>query len=605
MRTPELFLRRSIAALTFAVAVTAAACGGASDAPTTPNNPGGEQPGPVTPQVVTTLTATVVSSSSIRVSFQSRTGETSYNVERAEGPTGTFASLRVVPAPATASTLTFTDDNLKASTLYRYRVKALVGTTSSDASGEVSATTLSVPNSGPGAADVTNDITTNRTFYTDTTYTLKGFIHVTNGATLTIQPGTVIKGDFNTVGSALFIMRGARIIANGTATAPILFTSSRPNGQRQPGDWGGIVIVGNAPTNRSGSIALDATGSDGSTVVGGRNYQVLYSGGNATSDNSGSMTYVRVEFAGHAPAADNERGAFTFAAVGSGTRVSYLQSMGALDDAFSFFGGALDGDHLIAYETGDDMFDMTEGFSGRLQFLIGLNTLPLTPRAGAGTTSADITGIESDGCVGSGCDAGFNQQPLTLPLVANFSLVGCGNGSSCGGTVGGVGLSLRRGTGGYFINGVVTRFPTAGASIRDLETFERGENASTPSLATSNLLLRNIYFAEYGTNVFQQGLTAPSNQFSLDLTPNGLTAGIAISQSLFTSIPTPLTVPLNVGALDWTPPAGAQSSGGGMTSFSGRILAKAGSFVTPTPYIGAADPTGVKWWGGWSVYARN
>jgi hypothetical protein len=458
---------------------------------------------------------------------------------------------------------------------------------------------------GAGAADITTDIAQSRTLSADTTYTLKGFIHVTSGATLTIQAGTVIKGDFNTLGSALFIMRGARIVANGTANAPVVFTSSRPVGQRQPGDWGGLVIVGNAPINRSGSIALDATGTDGAAPVGGRNYQFSYSGGTTLSDNSGSLNYVRVEFAGHAPAADNERGAVTFAAVGSGTRVSYVQSMGAVDDAFSFFGGALDGDHLVAYESGDDMFDMTEGFSGRLQYLIGFNSIAPAPRAGAGTASGDITGIESDGCFGTGCDVGFNQQPLTIPMVANFTLVGCGSSASCGGTVGGVGLSLRRGSGGYFVNGVVARFPTAGISMRDLETFNRGGAVQTPNIATSDLLLRNLYFTESGTNLFQVGLTAPLNQFSLDLNSNNLVAGFAISQALFTAIPSPLTAPSGSASLDWTPVAGSPGAAGGMSAFSGRLLTKAGSFVSGTTYLGAADPLGVKWWSSWTVYLRN
>src|SRR4029453_9800376 len=105
-----------------------------------------------------------------------------------------------------------------------------------------------------GNVDVTQDISANTTWTADRTYTLKGFIHVLNGATLTIQPGTKIMGDFTTVGSSLFILRGAKINAVGTADNPIVFTSSRPAGQRQPGDWGGLIIVGNAKINRSGAV---------------------------------------------------------------------------------------------------------------------------------------------------------------------------------------------------------------------------------------------------------------------------------------------------------------------------------------------------------------
>ena len=598
-------LRSSLALLATLTVLALTACGGSTDTPVDPNggNPGGGNPGGGTPVAVTGVTAQAVSNSSISVTFATHTGDTKYDLERAEGTGGTFASFRVIDAPATAATVTVTDVGLKAGTLYRYRVKTLIGTATSAPSAEVSATTLS--NIPTGNADVTSDITANRTFFAETTYTLKGFIHVTNGATLTIRPGTLIKGDFNTTGSSLFIMRGARIDAVGAVTSPIVFTSSRAAGSRQPGDWGGIVVVGNAQINRTGAVPVEGTGTDGTAIVGGKNYQVLYSGGNTPTDNSGTMSYVRVEFAGYAPSADNELNAFTFAAVGSGTRISYLQSMASLDDAFEFFGGGLDGDHLVAYETGDDMFDFSESFSGRLQYLIGFNSLPLTPRAGAGALSTDITGIESDGCFGTGCTAGFDQQPFTVPLVANFTLVGCGNPSTCGGTTGGVGLSLRRGSGGYFVNGVVARFPTAGISLRDLETYTRGGAVQTPSIQQSDLLLRNIYFTEITQTMFQTNTGGTPVQFALDLPSNALTNGFSIAQALFTTLPTPLTAPTGTAGLDWTPPASAASATNGMNPLLGKMLTKGGTFVTGTSYMGAADPNGPKWWVGWTTYLRN
>jgi hypothetical protein len=583
----------------FALA-TLGACGSSdSPGPTNPGN-GGNNSTPPTP--ITGLAASATSSTAIRVQFVSRTSDNSYNLERAEGASGGFNQITVISAPAVVSTLTFNDANLKASTLYRYRVRAVANNLTSDPSAEASATTLISP-SLIGTADITTDITANRTFFPETTYTLKGFIHVTNGATLTIRPGTKILGDFTTPGSSLFIMRGARIDAQGTAAQPIVFTSSRPAGSRQPGDWGGITIIGNGQINRSGSVAVEGTGTDG-TVAGGRNYQILYSGGNTPTDNSGTMSYVRVEFAGYGPSADNELNAFTFAAVGSGTRISYLQAMASLDDAFEFLGGALDGDHLVAYESGDDMFDFSEGFSGRLQYLIGYNSLPIAPRAGAGVPSADITGIEADGCFGAGCGASFNSQPYTIPLVANFTLVGCGSNTTCGGTVGGTGLSLRRGTGGFYLNGVVARFPTAGISVRDQDTFVRAGAAATPNVNSSDLLMRNIYFTEFGLTVFQPAVAVPQNQYSFDLPTNALTAGVAISQSLFVAVPVPLSSPGDVTALDWTP-NGTTISSGGSTIFTGRIITKAGTFVVPTSYLGAADPNGTKWWAGWTVYLRN
>ena len=190
------------------------------------------------------------------------------------------------------------------------------------------------------------------------------------------------------------------------------------------------------------------------------------------TDNSGTLQYVRVEFAGFAPSLNNEFNGFTFAAIGSGTRMSYLQTMAPLDDSYEFFGGGFDIDHLVAFETADDILDMSEGFVGRIQYVIGYNSVQLTPRTGAGFYATDLEGIENDGCNGSGCDNGFNQQPYTIPLVANVTLIGCGD-ATCVGSGGGFGMMLRRGTGGYYINSVFARFPSAGISLRDAETFGR------------------------------------------------------------------------------------------------------------------------------------
>lgn len=566
----------------------AAACG--DDSPTGPT---------ATP--VFGVTATAINSSSIRLSFTSRAGDNSYTIERAEGAAGSFASVGTVPAPATPGPVTFNDASLKRITTYRYRVITVVGSATSTPSSETSVTTLDF---GTATAEITADITANRKLWADTTYTLKGFIHVANGATLTVEAGTKIQGDFNTLGSSLFVLRGAKIEAVGTADAPIVFTSSRAAGQRQPGDWGGLIIVGNGIVNRTGSIELEGTGTDGTTVASGKNYQVLYSGGTNNADNSGTLSYVRVEFAGFAPSLNTELNTFTFAAVGSGTRLSYLESLAGLDDAFEFFGGAVDGDHLVAYETGDDMFDMSEGFVGRLQYLIGYNSVQLTPRTGAGSLATDLEGIENDGCNGSGCTNGFNTQPFNIPMVANFTLVGCGS-LSCTGAAGGFGMMLRRGTGGFYVNGVLGRFPAGAISVRDADTFGRAASATTPDLAASDLQVRNVVFSEVGGLAFQANTATPATQFAFDLAGNSLTSSSATAASFFTALPAAATAPASTSALDWTPVAGSAIATGGMATFSGKIATKAGTAITGTAYVGAAAPGGAKWWAGWTNYARN
>lgn len=556
--------------------------------------------GPSAPNPILGLSSLAKGVSSIQLTFNSAAGDDSYDIERAEGAAGTFAVVTTLPAPSTPGQLTYLDTNLKVNTLYRYHVITNKDSRKSVASGESTVTTLVF---GNASADITTDITANRTLFADTAYTLKGFIHVANGATLTIQPGTTIKGDFNTLGSSLWILRGAKIQAVGTAEAPIVFTSSRAVGSRQPGDWGGLLIIGNAINNRSGTVEVEGSGTDGAAVVGGKNYQALYSGGTVATDNSGTLSYVRVEFAGFAPSLNNELNSFTFAAVGSGTRASFLQTNGGLDDSFEFFGGGFDADHLVAYETGDDMYDMSEGFVGRLSFLIGYNSVQLTPRTGAGFLASDIEGIENDGCNGSGCDNGFNQAPFTVPLVTNFTLVGCGD-VACVGSGGGFGMMIRRGAGGYYLNGIIARWPRGGVSLRDAETFVRAGSAAVPDLAASDLQIRNNFFAETGGIVFQAG-GGSTTQSSLDIAGNSLTSSAATTASLLTTLPATGTVPSGIGAFDWTPAAGSAVATGGMVTFTGKIATRAGTAVTGTTYMGAAAPGGTKWWAGWTTYARN
>jgi hypothetical protein len=438
-----------------------------------------------------------------------------------------------------------------------------------------------------GAATISGDITTNRTLVKDTVYTLSGFVHVANGATLTIQAGTKIVGDQNVLGSSLFVLRGARIVANGTAQAPIVFTSGRPDGSRQPGDWGGLIIVGNGVVNRSGTIPVEGTGLPGSTP--GTNYQIAYSGGSNNADNSGQLSYVRVEYAGYAPTDGNELNSFTFAAVGSGTQIDHLQALNGLDDSFEWFGGAVDARHLVSYNAGDDHFDMSEGYSGRLQFLIAYQDTVLVPRPGAGTVATDPQGIENDGCNGAGCDLGFLSTPFTAPVVANFTLVGRGNAATLS-SAGDIGMVLRRGTGGHYVNGVLSRWARSAISVRDADTQARINDGSLT--IKNNLISDAAVLYETGSG----------RQAGVDAAANALVTSQASTASLFAALPAAVT---NVTQLDWTPAAASTIATGGLTTFTGTLQTRAGTFITPTAYRGAADPNGAKWWQGWTSYSKN
>jgi hypothetical protein len=435
----------------------------------------------------------------------------------------------------------------------------------------------------PGAAMITSDITANRLFHAETTYTLSGFIKVANGATLTIEPGTKIVGDYEVPGSSLFVLRGAKINAVGTAERPIVFTSERTSG-RQAGDWGGLIIVGSGVVNRADPTILEGTGTNATT-----NPQVNYAGGSNNSDDSGELRYVRVEFAGYATAADQELNSFTFAAVGSGTRLSYLQSLYGLDDSFEWFGGAVDAKYLVSYEAGDDHFDASEGFSGRNQFLIAYQSIRPDARPAAGSPSSDPQGIENDGCAGANCLNGQNSTPRTDAMFANFTLVGTGPGV-VDGTSGGIGMMLRRGTAGYYVNGIVARWPRAAISLRDQTTLDR--------VADGSLIVRNLYLVENGPTF--QAASGSTVQGTVDPGTAAIEVGAGVAAStVFTSLPaTP-------GSLDWSLSATAAARTGGTGAFAGALATKAGSSVTGTTYRGAADPNGPKWWAGWTSYARN
>lgn len=439
----------------------------------------------------------------------------------------------------------------------------------------------------PGEGVLSGNITGTRTLRAETTYTVSGFLKVQDGGRLVIPAGTRLVGDPGVLGSAVFVLPGGQIDARGTAEQPIVFTSASPVNSRAPGDWGGLVLVGRARSNRTGSVIVE--GSDANVPNGGPP-GIVYTGGAMDDDNSGTLRYVRVEFAGYGVAQNVELNSFTFAAVGRGTTLEYLQALAGLDDHFEWFGGTVDARYLVSYESADDHFDAAEGFRGRLQHLIGLQTTVIPPRSGAGQTSQDPQGFELDGCdTGSaGCPQGHASAPFNVPLFANFSLIGPGPGVLPSG--GGRGILVRRGTGGVWINGVIARYPT-GIEVRDTATFNR---IDADSLILSNILLADNTAAT-ASNV--AGRTVPTT---------GLEMSTASTSALFTSVPPAGSEP-TVAALDFTPAPGSPLASGGMNSFSGVIAARAGSFIQPTTYRGAAATSGVnvRWWQGWTVYARR
>jgi hypothetical protein len=268
-----------------------------------------------------------------------------------------------------------------------------------------------------------------------------------------------------------------------------------------------------------------------------------------------------------------------------------VEALNGLDDSFEWFGGAVDAKHLVSYEAGDDHLDMSEGYVGRIQNVIGFQSRQIIPRPAAGNTSSDPQGIENDGCSGANCSSGQSSQPLTVPLVANFTLVGPPTGVFTAGS-GGIGMMLRRGTGGFYVNGVIARWERAAISLRDQSTLDR-----TPA---GTLEVKNIYLSGNGT-VFQPA-SGTTVQGTLDQTANAIESGSAAPTALFVALP---LSPTAASQLDWAPATGSPIATGGMAAFSGALATKAGTFVTATAHRGAANPAGPKWWTGWTSYAVN
>jgi len=198
---------------------------------------------------------------------------------------------------------------------------------------------------------LTGIIDSNTKLYKKNTYRLAGTVYVTKNAVLTIEPGTVIRGDKETCGT-LVITKGASIIAEGTETDPIVFTSNNNISERKPGDWGGIIILGDAPINKMGGVSYLDFNLDPA---------VSYYGGQDLDSNSGILKYVRIEFSGRKINALKELNGLSLAGVGRKTKIDYIQVSYSNDDSFECYGGLVNFNNLISYRATDDDFDYTQG----------------------------------------------------------------------------------------------------------------------------------------------------------------------------------------------------------------------------------------------------
>lgn len=250
--------------------------------------------------------------------------------------------------------------------------------------------------------EITGNITSAVTWTADKIYRINGFVRVQDGGKLTIEPGTLIIGDRESKGT-LIVQMGGQIFADGTKEKPIVMTSERDPGFRNPGDWGGLVVCGKARNNITNTTGVPTELEGG---YGG------FHGGTDDNDNSGVIRYVRIEYAGVPINPNEEINTLTMGSVGKGTVIEYVMASYGLDDAFEWFGGTVDCKNLIAYRCLDDDWDVDLGYSGRVQFGLNVRGPMLADQSGSNGFEVDNNG------------SGSAATPYTSGVFANITAIG-------------------------------------------------------------------------------------------------------------------------------------------------------------------------------------
>ncbi len=323
-----------------------------------------------------------------------------------------------------------------------------------------------------GIDTLSGDITQSRTLSNKRAYVLSGMVFVRSGATLTIEPGTILFGDTATLGG-LCIVQGAKINAVGTAQRPIVFTSVNSVGTRRPGDWFGVAIAGRAPINVTG----------GAGVVEG--IESVPYGGTVPDDDSGIMRYVRVEYAGIKFTPTREANSLYLNGVGSQTVLDHLHFNNGNDDNIEFFGGRAGVKYVFCTGGGDDQFDWTEGWQGKAQFVI-THVYPNTE---------GNRGIEADNW-----ENGNDNEPRSSPTIYNMTIVGPQQNYAEGEGKADHGLMLRRGTAGKLYNFIVVGYGRDAINMRDAATITQAGNGNL--VFDNAILFNNGVFGADGAGTF-------------------------------------------------------------------------------------------------------
>ena len=340
-----------------------------------------------------------------------------------------------------------------------------------------------------GFADLQGDVTSDMTLLNTRAYRLRGLVFVKNNATMTIQPGTFILGQPGAQPpSALFVTRTGKIIAEGTRSRPIIMTSSQPVGSRKPGDWGGLVLLGQGTVNwPNGFGYIEGVSESEDTKYGGADPQ----------HNCGTLRYVSVEFAGSELSPNNEVNAITWGGCGSDTVTDHLVAKYGFDDDFEWFGGNMDAKYLVALYPRDDYIDGQIGWTGRLQHVLAVGNQEYQ-----GNRGIEMDNNERD----------FAAQPRSRPQFYNFTFAGSGD-TFTQGVDEGAGVAavwLRRGAAGRYNNMLLYNWVSNGFELRDDATLA---NLDNQQLTVDGVLLWDNGKASGRANTLEGQSTANSLPF--------------------------------------------------------------------------------------------
>ncbi|MDB5196828.1 MAG: hypothetical protein JWP88_1199 [Flaviaesturariibacter sp.] len=419
---------------------------------------------------------------------------------------------------------------------------------------------------------------------------LKGLVYITKGITLTVEQGAVVKGSYAGADvAALIIARGGKIIAVGTASEPVVFTSSSPN--PQSGDWGGIILCGKAAINTSylskdGLYQVEGgvDNAQGDGLAGSGDAEVATP---INNDNSGKMSYVRIEYAGYAFQPDKEINSLTMAGVGSGTTIDHIQVTYAKDDAFEWFGGTVNCKYLVAWKTQDDDFDTDNGYSGKVQFGLVIRD----------SLIADIS--TSEAFESDNNSSGSTATPKTSVVFSNITAIGPRAAlSNSANSLYRAGAQIRRNSALSIYNSIIMGWPQ-GILIDASTGMPTDKNIEDSTLRVRyTTLAGNTVNLKYTASA--SAATGATDASILSWFANSFFGNTILTNTADAK----LIQPFNYTAPDPTPFAGSNGyqpivAGGNFTEAKVQD-----PFFTPVNFRGAIAPAGAEstWWKGWTKF---